>query len=99
MTRTPAWPSSRSRSFSSTKCGWRPSCSRTTRIVWTQALLLDGELQKAEPKRLRDRLLHVAGRLAFSGRRARLHLQHTWPRIDELLLAFRKLKTLGVAAG
>ena len=44
-------------------------------IVWTQALLLDGELAKAEPKRLRYRLLHVAGRLAFSGRRARLHLQ------------------------
>ena len=39
-------------------------------IVWTQALLLDGELAKAEPKRLRYQLLHVAGRLAFSGRRA-----------------------------
>ena len=35
-------------------------------IVWTQALVLDGELAKAEPKRLRYRLLHVAGRLAFS---------------------------------
>ena len=44
-------------------------------IVWTQALLLDGELAKAEPKRLRYRLLHVAGRLAFPGRRAGLHLQ------------------------
>ena len=43
-------------------------------IVWTQALVLDGELAKAEPKRLRYRLLHVAGRLAFSGRRAKLHL-------------------------
>jgi hypothetical protein len=30
-------------------------------IVWTQALVLDGELAKAEPKRLRYRLLHVAG--------------------------------------
>ena len=48
-------------------------------IVWTQALILDGELAKAEPKRLRYRLLHVAGRLAFSGRRAKLHLQNTWP--------------------
>ena len=28
-------------------------------IVWTQALLLDGELAKTEPKRLRYRLLHV----------------------------------------
>jgi hypothetical protein len=48
-------------------------------IVWTQALTLDGELAKAEPKRLRYQLLHVAARLAFSGRRAKLHLQHTWP--------------------
>ena len=29
-------------------------------IVWTQRLLLTGELAKAEPKRLRYRLLHVA---------------------------------------
>ena len=34
-------------------------------IVWTQALCLHGELAKAEPERLRYRLLHVAGRLAF----------------------------------
>ena len=58
-------------------------------IVWTQALVLDGELAKAEPKRLRYRLLHVAGRLAFSGRRAKLHLQDTWPWAAELLAAFQ----------
>ncbi len=63
-------------------------------IVWTQALLLDGELAKAEPKRLRYRLLHVAGRLAFSGRRGKLHLQSTWPWAAELLAAFKRLKTL-----
>jgi len=63
-------------------------------IVWTQALTLDGELAKAEPKRLRYRLLHVAGRLAFSGRRAKLHLQSTWPWASDLLAAFQRLKTL-----
>ena len=68
-------------------------------IVWTQALVLDGELAKAEPKRLRYRLLHVAGRLAFSGRRAKLHLQDTWPWATELLAAFQKLKTLAAASG
>ena len=68
-------------------------------IVWTQALLLSGELAKAEPKRLRYRLLHVAGRLAFSGRRAKLHLQDTWPWATELLAAFAKLKTLPAATG
>jgi Transposase DDE domain group 1 len=68
-------------------------------IIWTQALLLNGELAKTEPKRLRYRLLHVAGRLAFSGRRAKLHLQHPWPWATELAAAFEKLKTLPAAAG
>ncbi len=68
-------------------------------IIWTQALALTGELAKAEPKRLRYRILHVAGRLAFSGRRCKLHLQDTWPWADELLAAFQKLKTLAAASG
>jgi len=68
-------------------------------LVWTQALALDGELAKAEPKRVRYRLLHVAGRLAFSGRRAKLHLQDTWPWAAELVAAFQRLKTLAAASG
>jgi hypothetical protein len=68
-------------------------------IVWSQALLFDGELAKAEPKRLRYRLLHVAARLAFHGRRAKLHLQRTWPWAAELAAAFAKLKALPAAAG
>jgi hypothetical protein len=68
-------------------------------LVWTQALLLSGELAKAEPKRLRYRLLHVAGRLAFHGRRAKLRLQHDWPWTEQLLAAFQKLKALPVATG
>ena len=68
-------------------------------IVWTQALCLDGELANAEPKRLRYRLLHVAARLAFHGRRGKLHLQDTWPWTDELLAAFQKLRTLAPTSG
>ena len=68
-------------------------------IVWTQALLLDGELAKAEPKRLRYRLLHVAARLAFSGRRAKLHLQRIWPWATELKAAFERLKALPAPTG
>ena len=68
-------------------------------IVWTQALALDGELANAEPKRLRYRLLHVAARLAFSGRRAKLHLQDTWPWVTELKAAFERLKALPAATG
>jgi hypothetical protein len=66
-------------------------------IVWTQALALDDELAKAEPKRLRYQLFHVAGKLAFSGRRAKLRLDHDWPWVAELTAAFRKLKTLQAA--
>ena len=68
-------------------------------IIWTQALLLDGELATAEPKRVRYRLLHVAARLAFHGRQAKLHLQATWPWANELVAAFHKLKALPAATG
>ena len=43
-------------------------------IVWTQRLLLTGALAKAEPKRLRYQLLHIAARLAFHARTATLRL-------------------------
>jgi hypothetical protein len=68
-------------------------------IIWTQALVLDNELANAEPKRIRYRLLHVAARLAFSGRRAKLHLQHDWPWAAELASAFARLKALPAATG
>jgi hypothetical protein len=68
-------------------------------IIWTQALLLDGELATAQPKRLRYRLLHVAARLVFSGRAARLRLQHDWPWAGQLLAAFQRLKTLPATSG
>jgi hypothetical protein len=68
-------------------------------IVWTQALRRDGELAKAEPKRLRYRLLHLAARLAFSGRRAQLHLPTGWPWTEALKAAFEKLQTLPALTG
>lgn len=68
-------------------------------LAWSKALLLEGALAKATPKRLRHRLLHVAGRLAFHGRRARLRLQRDWPWAAELAAAFAKLKALPAPAG
>ncbi len=68
-------------------------------LVWTQALCLEGELAKAEPKRLRYLLLHVGARLAFSGRRAKLHLPAPWPWTEALKTAFEKLETLPAATG
>ena len=63
-------------------------------LAWTQALLLDGALASAEPKTLRYRLLHVAGRITQHGRRPTLHIPRTWPWRDALLNAARRLSAL-----
>jgi Transposase DDE domain group 1 len=63
-------------------------------VAWTKALALEGELARSEPKRLRHRLLHVAGRLAFHARQAILHLDRDWPWAGELAAAFARLAAL-----
>jgi hypothetical protein len=63
-------------------------------IAWTKTLCLDGELAACEPKRLRYRLLHVAGRLAFHARQAILHLNRDWPWAHDLAAAFQRLAAL-----
>ncbi len=67
-------------------------------LAFTQALCLEGELRLAEPKRLRHRLLHVAGKITRSGRRTTLHLPRRWPWVAALLQAFERLRALPVAA-
>ena len=61
---------------------------------WLQTLLLDGELALAEPKRLRTRLLHTAGRLVAHTRRLILRLPAAWPWAAALATAFARLRTL-----
>src|SRR5512133_408625 len=68
-------------------------------IAWTQRLALDGELAICEPKALRYRLLHTAGRLAFHARRAILRLQASWPWAPQLAAAFQRLQALPPPAG
>jgi len=63
-------------------------------LAWTQRLLLSGELARCEPKRLRYRLLHVAGRLTQHARRLRLHLPRGWAWGEALLQAFTRLRAL-----
>jgi Transposase DDE domain group 1 len=60
-------------------------------VFYTQTLGLDGELARCEPKRLRYRLLHCAGRLAFHARQAVLRLPRSWPWAGELAAAFARL--------
>jgi Transposase DDE domain group 1 len=63
-------------------------------IAWTKLTCLDGELAKAEPKRLRHRILHTAGRIVRHGRRTRLRLQADWPWAQALADAFTKLRAI-----
>jgi hypothetical protein len=67
-------------------------------IVWTQRLLLTGELARCEPKRLRYRLLHVAARLAFHARKATLRIHSAWPWADALVAAFTRARALPAPA-
>ena len=63
-------------------------------LVWCQQLLLDGELAVAEPRTLRYRLLHVAGRLVRRARQVWLRLPEHWPWTTDLLDAYQRLATI-----
>lgn len=63
-------------------------------LSWTQILLLDGALAKAEPKKLRYRLLHTAARITRGGRRTWLRIAEHWPWARELAAAFTRLAAL-----
>lgn len=61
-------------------------------LSWTQNLCLDGLLARAEPKTLRQRLLHVAARLAHRHRQLYLHIDATWPWNRPLVGAYQRLR-------
>jgi hypothetical protein len=63
----------------------------TDLLVWSQQLLLTGELAAAEPRTLRYRLLHVAGRIVHRARHVWLRLPDHWPSSSDLLAAYRRL--------
>jgi len=58
--------------------------------VWPQLLLFDGEHAVCEPKRLRYRLLHFAGKLTRHARRLTLHLPADWPWAAAIARAFKR---------
>jgi hypothetical protein len=66
-------------------------------LRWSSLLCLQGELALAEPKKVRQRLLHVAGRIVHSGRRTTLRLPRSWPWAKTLAAAFARLRALPVA--
>ncbi len=64
-------------------------------VAWTRTLLLAGtDLAHCEPKRLRYRLFHVAGRIVRHARGIRLRLPRNWPWADAVATAFARLQAL-----
>ena len=63
-------------------------------LTWTKLICLTGELAVAEPKRVRQRLLHVAAKLVRHGRRTHLKLDRDWPWSQDLADAFTRLRAI-----
>ena len=63
-------------------------------IATTKALALQGEFARGEPKRLRYRLLHQAGRIVRSARKTKLRLERSWPWAAALATAFARVRAL-----
>jgi hypothetical protein len=61
-------------------------------LCWTRLVCLEGELARAEPKRLRNCLLHIAGKLIRHGRRTHLKLDRDWPWSQALTAAFDRMR-------
>lgn len=61
-------------------------------LAWSQLLVFDGELAKAEPKTIRNRVLHVAATLVRRHRHLVLRLDENWPWATDLASAFAKLR-------
>jgi Transposase DDE domain group 1 len=62
--------------------------------AWMQLLALAGNARRWEPKRLRLRLLAIAGRLVRGRRRLRLRLAERWPWAGQVTAAIGRLHAL-----
>jgi hypothetical protein len=65
-------------------------------LCWSRLVVLDGDLARAEPKRLRYCLLHTAALIARTARRVHLRLAADWPWAQQLADAFNRVRILGL---
>jgi len=63
-------------------------------MIAADLLCLHGSLAKAEPKTLRNRLLHTAVRLVRGQRKRKITIPETWPWARELNAYFRTVFAL-----
>jgi len=63
-------------------------------LASTRLLALDGDLARAEPKRLLWCLLHTLARLTTTSRRRYTRLADDWPWTPHLIAAFEQIHNL-----
>ena len=63
-------------------------------LSWLRLTALDGDLARAEPKSLRYRVLHAAGKRVRGGRRRRLKIPATWPWAEAIATAWTRITAL-----
>ena len=63
-------------------------------LAWLRLLALDGDLARAEPKTLRYKVLHTAGRIVKGQRRRRLRIPPSWPWAHDIASAFPRIQAL-----
>ena len=63
-------------------------------LAWCARLALPAKAAIYEPKRLRLRILAVAGRIVRTARRRVLHIDPAWPWADTIITAHARLAAL-----
>ena len=63
-------------------------------LAWTARLALPAQVATYEPKRLRLRILAVAGRIVRTARRRTLHIDPAWPWAEAITTAHARLMAL-----
>jgi hypothetical protein len=63
-------------------------------LAWLRLLALDGDLATAEPKALRYKILHTAGRIVRGQRRRHLKIAASWPWARDIADAFTRILAL-----
>jgi len=86
-----------STSLAMNKAWQAAALTAATLLAWLRLLALDGPLARAEPKTLRYRILHTAGRLVRSGRRRFLKIAATWPWAPAIAAAWNRISALAQA--
>jgi hypothetical protein len=86
-----------STSLAMNKAWQAAALTAATLLAWLRLLALDGHLARAEPKTLRYRILHAAGRIVHSGRRRFLKIAATWPWATDIATAWNRISALAQA--